>query len=634
MVTTLDKSVVIPLGLAFMLNATTGGKEKKSYINRIRSLQTCVHCLDTAPTTEDGYVLTDPNFCQSECKSCESIAREWLKILHQECEELSLEEFLQNDEGRSLPCPCASCSDLGHITSLPQLRRCDKCLRDKCPCVKLAACMGSMDCASTNRSAMKQVEAEQKQGSCDLNVAICLPTPDGDHLGKRTCLATENKCQVRNGRMFWQRMLHVLFDDPRLKPKLLRLGVTTDAVYCKDRMDPIVMRQRTQCGQALENQVDTIVDTVVPSLRKLEESNPRDYIRRLVDIASYNSDLFFFLGVTGEQGDCSLFEAAWDYPIKLAPLLQCKDGRALAQANGVLFIAMADCIRVHDIEGTNIALDVTDMTSTQLSTELDRRGEHDTRHLLTAGKAWLLFHLLQGRDKPMEYHPEMLHAHHVTKMLLDSGVSRSDMKNMTPAQKRAQLSNLRGVSAENMAQMEREMTPSTSVHMIRDDAMTDISAISVEPVASVDKCSEFIMYLLAEKRSKVIVLHVDSDGVHVHSTVTNIVHLPHRTGYVWNDICIRKARDAGSVYLTRCGLVDGEIWRLENSQLVQVLMTSSGTRPMAIASGSSGLMFVACVSNPDSDRTCFSGIKRLDDDQTLTTVAGLPGATAKSVDGS
>ena len=54
-----------------------------------------------------------------------------------------------------------------------------------------------------------------------------------------------------------------------------------------------------------------------------------------------------------------------------------------------------------------------------------------------------------------------------------------------------------------MADMERQMKP-----IIQDGAVADISAISVEPVASVDKCSAFTIYLLTENRSKLIVLQV------------------------------------------------------------------------------------------------------------------------------
>ena len=84
---------------------------------------------------------------------------------------------------------------------------------------------------------MVKWEKDTINGDMDWDLAMVTPLPDYLHVLKTLFMGSLNWCLMYLGVIFFLEMLWVLFEDPTIQAGLLALGVTLNAVRCRDRME-------------------------------------------------------------------------------------------------------------------------------------------------------------------------------------------------------------------------------------------------------------------------------------------------------------------------------------------------------------------------------------------------------------
>jgi len=140
-------------------------------------------------------------------------------------------------------------------------------------CKKFAFFGVSLDSQSRNKKAMELIEKAVNNGTIDWRLALLNSFPDYYHLFKTLFMGTNNWWLWKDGFMFCLELLLVLRLDPHCSGEMSDLGVTIDAVRCKDRHATHVIAQRSQLWKFLEK-IGWVVLTIVPSLRRLWQVRP------------------------------------------------------------------------------------------------------------------------------------------------------------------------------------------------------------------------------------------------------------------------------------------------------------------------------------------------------------------------
>ena len=259
-VSTVCNKMAFIAGTEGILKKGDGNKVRQEVEETIRTLQTCRCCLDEGDLPQEDMVLTNPRFCMSTCLSgdCQKLVKKWLQANH------TRSAF----DATELPPPCAVCAAQGHKTALAQLRRCDRCVEKKRKCVRFAFLCFSMDCASKNKTAMVQWEKDIDTGDIAWDMAMVTPLPDYLHVLKTLFMGMLNWFLMYTMVFFFLEMLWVLYEDPTLAAAMVALGVTRNAVRCRDRMGTEEIPQRSGLWKLIKEKVQNITCTLVPSIRR------------------------------------------------------------------------------------------------------------------------------------------------------------------------------------------------------------------------------------------------------------------------------------------------------------------------------------------------------------------------------
>ena len=503
------------------------------------------------------------------------------------------------------------CIDHGHKYALPQLRRCDRCVAEGLRCTKFAVLGFSMDCASTQKKCMGMWMNMAARGELEWGLALVLAFPDYYHVLKTLFMGLNNWWLSFNGKIITLEMLRTLRDDHVLRPHLIKLGLSADAVIAKDRHATEVIAQRSQLHTFLQDHpVTTIVMTLVPSLKRLWIKNLKGLIKEFVDVTAFSRQHYFIIGKT--LNSFQLFEVRLHAPNELTPLMALDEPRALSSCQRVLFILTKHGIEYYDKDAFVLEDSPGRLSNEELDKELTQRNL-STEDLTMYGKAYTL--LLARRGEPQSdiiYHPNMLKAAGLIKQLTALGVDKKDLPK-TVADKRTKLRALLNLTDEDIAQVETDLNPKL------DKEVMSVKSAGNEYLFNQPRALAIIKQADSDEEKDIFILHV-IDTIEIAETkqsrltkvLVKLVNnqligevaltetLPHWPGCTWTDI----ACSSEHILLCSCAHasdakhidVKAGLYELEQKEDERITLTKRSLvpqpNPLGITSNSKGEFIV------------------------------------------
>ena len=214
-VTCLDNICSLPCGVEYSAQSGKTGNEMESlFLNEIRVLQMCESCQKEAAASEHVLRPETASMCHSVCDTC-----------------LALKEV------------CNECEEKGHVSYIPSVRACKRCLDQNKLCSRRVILGLTTDCEEGNKKAMSQIKEKIQNGTIDPEFSLLSVLPDCPHVGK--CLKGSFAnwfLQLENERGNLA-LIATLRNrsDPRTKITLKGYLPKNDDVKNKDRHDPFAV---------------------------------------------------------------------------------------------------------------------------------------------------------------------------------------------------------------------------------------------------------------------------------------------------------------------------------------------------------------------------------------------------------
>ena len=343
--TTLDNKVAFPVGVYYLTKKGSGEERYTQFSNMICTVQTCTTCL--AAATAEQHILGHTQ-CYSYCQHC-----------------------------FTLKAVCDECQLLGHTSYIPQLKRCNQCVKDNVPCYKFAVIFLTSDCEEKNKKALerfqKSFEAETIQPEALLLCAI----PDAVHLGKTFKCSWSNWFILVDGSRTCLAMVRTLrdFARPEIKKKLRKL-LTLECVRNRDRMsvEPILRLASPEVVHQIEV-AEYVIHTLVPETYKLWKSNMPGVVVHPVDICIGSTGKLLIVDRGEDENSGTLVEVRLHYPADIHVLAtKLSSPSSVTYLDGVAYIAekSANCITYFDL-ANKVKLKVSKLSRAELVMQLEAR---------------------------------------------------------------------------------------------------------------------------------------------------------------------------------------------------------------------------------------------------------------------
>ena len=136
-VTCLDNTCSLPCGVEYSAQSGKTGNEMESlFLNEIRVLQMCESCQKEAAASEHVLRPETASMCHSVCDTC-----------------LALKGV------------CNECEEKGHVSYIPSVRACKRCLDQNKLCSRRVILALTTDCEEGNKKAMSQIKEKIQNGT-------------------------------------------------------------------------------------------------------------------------------------------------------------------------------------------------------------------------------------------------------------------------------------------------------------------------------------------------------------------------------------------------------------------------------------------------------------------------------------
>ncbi len=237
----------LPVGALFKPKSKHGHEFDSDLTQFARTVSTCLSCAQSETNVRDHVFAGDMACVTTPCGLC------------------------QEAQG-----VCPSCAAKGHKFVEVNLRACDRCLKEKTLCKRLAPLLVAADCESYQNTGMELILKRSKETADNSLHALMLGGPEALHMGKRLQNACINYWVVGPGE---QRInlyiLHVLVHQGSLDvQRAFRRVLPAAATSFRDKMDVASLLQiSSPAVQQLLNQQSAIVVTIVPAYNNFWVTN-------------------------------------------------------------------------------------------------------------------------------------------------------------------------------------------------------------------------------------------------------------------------------------------------------------------------------------------------------------------------
>lgn len=305
-ISTIDNNISLPVAVTYKPKSGKTGEDIKSqFLYEVCIVQTCLRCLQQATSMRHILHKDSVSNCNSSCSEC-------------------------TEQGKL----CDACKNENHLSHIPSIRACNRCIENGVQCKRGAVLVITADCEQGNKTAFELLISDREAGILESKYIFAV-LPDAVHVGKSLKASFANWPILLDTQRSCLPLVHTVRDaHAELKRILPR-----DSVTHKDRMDINCILHLTKSSVLtfLES-VHGIVHTIIPDKYKISASNKVGLYPHPIAITAANLGTLYVIDHNPKTSSSRLLEIRQHVPAEVKIVGEYSDARSLAYIEGTVYI--------------------------------------------------------------------------------------------------------------------------------------------------------------------------------------------------------------------------------------------------------------------------------------------------------
>ncbi|VDH93896.1 Hypothetical predicted protein [Mytilus galloprovincialis] len=154
-ISTIDNNISLPVAVTYKPKSGKTGEDIKSqFLYEVCIVQTCLRCLQQATSMRHILHKDSVSNCNSSCSEC-------------------------TEQGKL----CDACKNENHLSHIPSIRACNRCIENGVQCKRGAVLVITADCEQGNKTAFELLISDREAGILESKYIFAV-LPDAVHVGK------------------------------------------------------------------------------------------------------------------------------------------------------------------------------------------------------------------------------------------------------------------------------------------------------------------------------------------------------------------------------------------------------------------------------------------------------------------